>query len=254
MRHKVQSVLGARIDVLGWDEALARLLDWGQTRSMRYACLCNVHSVVTCTRDPAFRSVIDNADLASADGAPVAWAVRRFAQVAQERINGPDLMWRYLAAAQDCGQSVFLYGAAPHTLELLHGAIERAFPRLRIAGTCSPPFRALSLAEDEAIVARINRSGANLVFVGLGCPKQELWMGSHCGRIAAPMVGVGAAFDYHAGTLKRAPPWWQRHGLEWLYRLCAEPRRLAARYLVSNSLFIAGIARQLLAGNNTAGK
>jgi N-acetylglucosaminyldiphosphoundecaprenol N-acetyl-beta-D-mannosaminyltransferase len=248
MPEQRQTVLGARISVLGWEQAVAQLLDWGAQRAPRYVCLCNAHSVVCSTRDARFRNIINNADLATADGAPVAWAVSHFARTRQPRINGPDLMWRYLAAAERHGQSVFLYGSTPHTLARLREAIAAAFPALRIAGALSPPFGQHSAQQDRADVDCINASGANLVFVGLGCPKQEYWMASHCGRVAAPLVGVGAAFDYHAGTLRRAPLWWQHNGLEWLYRLGAEPRRLARRYLVTNTLFMVGLARQLLRG------
>jgi N-acetylglucosaminyldiphosphoundecaprenol N-acetyl-beta-D-mannosaminyltransferase len=246
MKPERQSVLGARIDVLDWDSAIAQLLDWGRRRACRYVCLCNVHSVVTGARDTCFASILGNADLAAPDGAPVAWAVGYLAGVRQERINGPDMMARYMEAAQQCGQSIFLYGGSPATLAALQTAIGTRYPGLRIAGAWSPPYRPLSADEDAAVVDMINRSGANTVLVGLGCPKQEIWMAAHCGRVAALMIGVGAAFDYHAGLLRRAPLWWQRHGLEWLFRLCAEPRRLARRYVVTNSLFIVGIARQLL--------
>lgn len=245
MKPTSHNVLGARIATLDWDATLRQLLEWGRQRATRYVCLCNVHSVVTSSRNHQFHAVINNADLAAPDGAPVAWVVGHLARRRQERINGPDMMLRYMAAAQDCGQSVYLYGCSPATLDALQLAIARDFPRLRIAGASAPPFRELSEDEDQAAVDAINNSGANMVFVALGCPKQELWMGAHCGRVAAPMVGVGAAFDYHAGVLRRAPLWWQRHGLEWLYRLAREPRRLAGRYLVTNTLFILGMARQL---------
>jgi N-acetylglucosaminyldiphosphoundecaprenol N-acetyl-beta-D-mannosaminyltransferase len=243
--RRSQEVLGARIAALDWDTAIATLLEWGRLRAPRYACLCNVHSVVTSSRDPVFSAIINNADLAAPDGAPIAWAVGRLAGQLQPRINGPDMMLRYMAAAQECGQSIYLYGGAPATLDALQRSIARDFPRLRIAGAYAPPFRPLSDTEDQAVVDAINGSGAHMVFVGLGCPKQELWMGAHCGRVRAPMVGVGAAFDYHAGLLRRAPPWWRQHGLEWLYRLAMEPRRLARRYLVTNTLFILGLARQI---------
>lgn len=241
-----QLVLRTPIDVLSWNQAIDQLLDWSTRRASRYVCLCNVHSVVTASRDPAFADVLANADLATADGAPIAWAVRHFRGSAQPRINGPDLMWRMLGQLERGGQSVFLYGASESTLAALQEKIGAAFPRLRIAGAIAPPFRPLSAAEDEADIARINDSGANLVFVGLGCPKQEFWMAAHCGRVHAPLVGVGAAFDYHAGTLARAPLWWQRHGLEWLYRLGREPRRLARRYLVGNTVFMAGLLWQMV--------
>ena len=127
------------------------------------------------------------------------------------------------------------------------------FPRLRVGGTCSPSFSGTTVEEDARQVNIINRSGAQVVFVGLGCPKQETWMAAHRGRINAVMIGVGAAFDFHAGTIKRAPPWWQENGLEWLYRLHTEPRRLFRRYLVTNTLFLIGISRQLL-GATMSGK
>jgi N-acetylglucosaminyldiphosphoundecaprenol N-acetyl-beta-D-mannosaminyltransferase len=246
MLRKGHSVLGAFIDALTWKEALATITRWADKRESRYICICNVHSVITTTRNPAFRSIVNSADLATPDGAPVAWALRKFGFPAQERINGPDLMWKYLEQAELLGQSVFLYGSTDATLERLKERIAQTFPALRVAGAYAPPFRALSAEEDEAEVEMINRSGAQVVFVGLGCPKQEQWMAAHRGRIQAVMLGVGAAFDYHAGTKRRAPIWWQNHGLEWLYRLGTEPHRLMKRYVVTNTLFIFGFSRQLL--------
>ncbi|MES2932664.1 MAG: WecB/TagA/CpsF family glycosyltransferase [Pseudomonadota bacterium] len=246
MPHKSESVLGARISALSWDEAIGQILSWGAAHESRYVSLCNVHSVVTSTRDPDFQMVINNADISAPDGAPVAWALRHLGYATQERINGPDLMWRYLGKAEEMGQVVFFYGSTTATLNKLAKAVAAKFPKLQIGGTHAPSFQTVSREQDEAEVAIINRSGAHVVFIGLGCPKQEKWMAAHCGRISAVMVGVGAAFDYHAGTLRRAPIWWQRHGLEWLYRLYSEPRRLFKRYLVTNTLFIFGIAKQLL--------
>ncbi len=241
-----RAVLTARIDVLDWDQALQRISEWAAARQSRYVCICNVHSVVSTTRDAAFRRIVDGADLCTADGAPVAWALRRLGHAQQERINGPDLMWRYLALAQEREQAVFFYGSTPETLDKLARAARRAFPGLRLVGLHSPPFRSLTEAEQQAEVDLIARSGAQVVFVGLGCPKQEQWMAQQRGRIQAVMVGVGAAFDYHAGTVARAPLWAQRNGLEWLFRLLADPRRLFKRYMVTNTLFILGIGRQLL--------
>jgi N-acetylglucosaminyldiphosphoundecaprenol N-acetyl-beta-D-mannosaminyltransferase len=209
-------------------------------------CICNAHSVVTTTRDVEFKIAVNNADMATPDGAPIAWALRRLGYPEQERINGPDLMMKYLAEAERLGQVVFFYGSTESTLAKLLIALGKQFPKLRIGGIHSPPFRPLSREEDEQIVDMINSAGTHVVFVGLGCPKQEKWMADHRGRIHAVMIGVGAAFDYHAGVIKRAPLSWQRHGLEWLYRLGSEPRRLFMRYLVTNSLFVFGMARQFL--------
>ncbi|WP_298435407.1 WecB/TagA/CpsF family glycosyltransferase [Geobacter sp.] len=238
------SILGARINALSWNEALGTLSAWGSNRESRYICICNVHSVVTAKQDPRFQSVINHADMATPDGMPLAWTLRRLGFPGQQRINGPDLMWKYCERAAANGQSIFLYGSTDATLDLLQNRLKSAFPALKIAGAYSPPFRPLSTEEEQSIVAMINDSGANVVFVGLGCPKQEFWMAEHRGRIKAVMIGVGAAFDYHAGTIKRAPLWMQNSGFEWLYRLVSEPRRLWRRYLVTNSLFVLFICRQ----------
>jgi len=240
------SVIGTAIDVLGWDEAVMRLGAWSHERTSRVVCICNVHSVVTARQDPAFADVLRQAEMCTPDGAPVAWMLRRLGHPGQPRINGPDLMWRYCAWAAANGEAIYLYGGSDATLALLQRRLLAAFPALRIAGAHAPPFRALSAAEDVAVVDAINASGAGTVWVSLGCPKQELWMQAHRGRVQAVMLGVGAAFDYHAGTLRRAPPWAQRAGLEWLHRLLSEPRRLWRRYLVTNTLFVLAAARQLL--------
>jgi N-acetylglucosaminyldiphosphoundecaprenol N-acetyl-beta-D-mannosaminyltransferase len=237
-------VLQACVEAIGWDAALSRIAVWAAQRESRYVCFCNAHSVVTAGRDPAFRRVLAEADMATADGAPVAWVVRRLGFRDQERINGPDLMWKYCAQAALRAESIYLFGSTAETLAVLQRRLAREFPGLRIAGADSPPFRDLTALEDEAVVARINASGAGTVWVSLGCPKQEIWIAAHRGRIAAVMVGVGTAFEYHAGTIRRAPPWMQRAGLEWLHRLGSEPRRLWRRYLVTNTLFVLGALRQ----------
>ena len=158
-------------------------------------------------------------------------------------------MWRYLGVAEQLGQSVFFYGSSNDTLDRLMVRIKAAFPRLKIVGLESPPFRELTAEEDQAYVTQINQSGAHVVFVGLGCPKQEAWIANHRGRIKAVMLGVGAAFDYHAGTIQRAPVWMQKLGLEWLHRLASEPRRLARRYAVTNSVFVYRMVKSMLVGN-----
>ncbi|MDO9219346.1 MAG: WecB/TagA/CpsF family glycosyltransferase [Lacisediminimonas sp.] len=248
MQRDRRTVLGAQIDALSWDTALERIAAWSHARQSRYVCICNVHSVVTATRDSHYRRIVDEADMATPDGAPIAWALRKLGCAGQQRVNGPDLMWRYLALAAQRGEAVFFYGSTAHTLDRLALAALCAFPRLRLVGVHSPPFRPLSEQEQEQELALIRRSGAQVVFVGLGCPKQEQWMAQRRGRLDAVMIGVGAAFDYHAGTVRRAPAWAQRHGLEWLFRLFSDPRRLFRRYLVTNTLFMLGMGRQLLAG------
>ena len=241
-----QQVIDAPIDVLDWPRALDVIAGWAARRESRVVCICNAHSVVTASQDPVFRNIIESADMATADGMPVVWMLRRLGFAWQPRLDGPELMWRSCAQAARRGDRVFLYGNTPETLAALERRLREAFPSLVLVGAISPPFRELDPAEDERNVQQIARSGAQLVFVSLGCPRQERWMHAHRGRIDAVMVGVGAAFDFHAGTVRRAPPWMQASGLEWLHRLLAEPRRLWRRYLVTNSLYLAGAARQLL--------
>lgn len=242
------AVLGQPLDALTWDEALSRIAAWAARRESRYVCISNAHSVVTGSRDPVFGQVLRDADMVTSDGAPVAWMMRRLGVPDQQRINGPDLMWRYCALAARQGEAIYLYGGTEATLSLLQRRLREAFPGLVIAGATSPPFRKATSEELARDIAAINASGARTVWVSLGCPKQELWMAAQRGRVQGVMVGVGAAFDYHAGTIRRAPLWMQRAGLEWLHRLVSEPRRLWRRYLVTNSLFIWGAAKQLLGG------
>lgn len=239
-------VLGSPIDAMTWSEAVARLRAWASRRESRYVCICNAHSVVTAQHDRGFAAAIAHADMATSDGAPVAWMMRRLGHPAQRRVSGPDLMWQYCQSATDASDGIFLYGAAPATLDLLENTLRANFPKLTISGKRSPPFRLLTPAEEQSDIDLINASGAGIVWVSLGCPKQELWMARHVGRIQAVMVGVGAAFDFHAGKASRAPPWMQKAGLEWLHRLASEPRRLWRRYLVTNTLFIVRAARQLI--------
>lgn len=243
-RH-VERVLDAWIDVISWSDALQAIHGWASRRESRYVCICNVHSVVTATQDGEFERVINQADLATPDGAPIAWMLRRLGFLRQQRINGPDLMLKYCEQAALRGESVFLYGGTPETMQLLQPALRERFPALKIAGAISPPFRPLTPAEDAETIATINASKAGTVWVSLGCPKQEKWMADHRHRIQAVMIGVGAAFDYHAGTTKRAPSWMQNHGLEWLHRMASEPARLSARYLQTNSIFLFKALRQL---------
>jgi N-acetylglucosaminyldiphosphoundecaprenol N-acetyl-beta-D-mannosaminyltransferase len=239
-------VLGVPIDAITPAQAVLRIAAWAQHHESRVVCMCNAHSVVTATQDPDFMAVLRKADMATPDGAPVAWMLRRQGVPGQQRVSGPDLMPEYLQHSAATGESVFLYGSTPATLQRLQAVLHRRWPALKIAGALSPPFRLLTEAEDKAIVDQINASGAGTVWVSLGCPKQERWMAEHQGRVQAVMVGVGAGFDFHAGMVPRAPAWMQSHGLEWLHRLFSEPARLGRRYITTNSAFLLGAMRQLL--------
>ncbi len=240
------TVLGAQIDALSWNTVTDRLLAWARHGESRYVAICNAHVVVSAFRDTVYREVINGSDMATPDGAPVAWMLRRVGFANQPRVSGPDLMEVLCERCALEGLPVYFYGSTEATLAALSERLSSAFPGLPIAGMESPPFRPLSPDEDAEVIQRINGSGAGIVFVGLGCPKQERWMAEHRGRVNAVMIGVGAAFDFHAGTVRRAPQWMRNAGLEWLHRLYSEPKRLWRRYLVTNTLFIFGAARQLL--------
>ena len=238
-------MIGTPIDVVNFSDAVDAMLRWSAAGERRYVCACNVHSAVTARRHARLAASIAGADMVVADGAPVAWLMRKAGFASQERVSGPDLMWRYFESAAPRGESIFLCGGKPDTLERLSARISDTFPGLRIAGTYSPPFRPLSPREDQALVDMINASGATTIWISLGCPKQELWMAEHRDSIQSVLVGVGGAFALHAGQARRAPLWMQRHGLEWLHRMMCEPRRLWRRYLSTNTVFVFAAARQL---------
>lgn len=239
-RPDLVDVLGYPVNAISWGEVLNLLEEWSKGRQSRFACLCNTHVIMTARSNATLDRAIRDADLRLPDGMPIAILMRFSSGRDQQRIAGPDLMWRYCANAERSGQSIFLLGSTTDTLEGLKLRLENAFPALRIAGYHSPPFRAMTEEEDRYLVELINRSGAHTIFVALGCPKQEIWMSEHRGLINGVMVGVGAAFDFHAGVVPRAPIWMQNVGLEWFHRLLAEPRRLWRRYLIINVQF-AGI-------------
>ena len=220
-------VIRAPVDVLSWDDAFARLDGWARARASRAVFFCSVHSVMTSLIDADFARAYEQADLVAPDGFPVAWMVRQLGAPQQARIDAASFL-----------------GGTPSTLEALCRRVAREFPGLRIAGAESPPFRPLAPEEDQAIVERINGAGSEMVFVGLGCPKQEKWIARHRGVVHCPMLGVGAAFNFCSLQVRRAPQWMQAHALEWLFRLTQEPRRLALRYLLTNVPFIVLAAAQ----------
>jgi N-acetylglucosaminyldiphosphoundecaprenol N-acetyl-beta-D-mannosaminyltransferase len=191
-----------------------------------------------------FREIMNSADLVTPDGMPLVWALRLLGARHATRVYGPDLMLHILEAAAREGLPVGFYGADPRTLGMLTENVRRRVPALRIAYAFSPPFCPLEREEDESIVREIEASGARILFVGLSTPKQERWMAAHRGRVDAVMLGVGAGFDFLAGTKPQAPRWMMRAGLEWLFRLLTEPRRLWRRYLRHNPRFAVCFALQ----------
>jgi N-acetylglucosaminyldiphosphoundecaprenol N-acetyl-beta-D-mannosaminyltransferase len=199
-------------------------------------------------RDKAVRDALNGAGLATQDGMPLVWWSRRAGYASTGRACGPDLMEAMCAISAERGHRHYFYGGSPVVIERLVSRLQQRHPGLIVAGHRSPPFRKLTDAEDEADVAAINAAQADFVWVGLGMPKQEKWIAAHVGRIeATALLGVGAAFDFHAGLVSQAPPWMQRNGLEWSYRLAREPRRLWRRYARYNPLFVAAFTRQYLA-------
>lgn len=242
-------VLGSFIDALDWDSAVTRIRAWAGGRESRAVCLCNVHSAVTARDDRRLADALAASDMVLPDGAPIAWTLRRKGFPGQTRIAGPDLMLRLCTALEGTGTGVFLFGASEHTLGRLEARLRHDFPGLDIRGALSPKFGDWPKDLEQSYIEAINRSGAGAVFVGLGCPRQEIWMARRKADIRAVTLGVGAAFDFHAGTIERAPEWVQRLGLEWLHRLLSEPRRLWKRYLVTNTKFLVFSVRDLWLSN-----
>jgi N-acetylglucosaminyldiphosphoundecaprenol N-acetyl-beta-D-mannosaminyltransferase len=213
-----------------------------------YLTAAAVNLVMSAREDPEAETAVQAATLAVPDGQPLVWALRALGHRRATRVYGPDLMAAFCARAAERGIPIYLYGGrTPEALALLQARLRERFPGLPIAGAYSPPFRPLTEAEESEALARIDASGASVVWVGTGQPKQEKWMYRVRPRLAAPLlVGVGAAFDFHAGLVSQAPPWMQRSGLEWVYRLSREPRRLWRRYARYNPRFLAGFLLQYL--------
>ena len=231
-------MLGTRVDPTSYAEATEQILDWAKSAQSRYVCIANVHVVMEAYDSPAFRSQVNAADLVTPDGMPLVWALRRQGNPDQTRVYGPDLMMTVLKAAARENVAVGLLGGKPEVLDELIRRLGAQFPALDIRYRFSPPFRAIDAREDARIVDEINQSGARILFVGLGCPRQEIWMAEHAGKVQSVMLGVGAAFDFHAGAVRQAPSWMQSIGLEWVFRLSQEPTRLWRRYLYHNPRFV----------------
>jgi N-acetylglucosaminyldiphosphoundecaprenol N-acetyl-beta-D-mannosaminyltransferase len=225
-------------------------MDWMDATIARgergYICVAAVHTVMVCQEDPDLREAVLNASLTVPDGQPLVWAMNAMGHQLPSRVYGPELMARYCERSALTGARMFLYGGRNQgALVQLALNLRRRFPGIKIVGGYSPPFRDLSPEEEAAIVKEINRSKADVVWVGIGVPKQEKWMYAMRDRLDAPvLVGVGAAFDFHAGLVPQAPDWMQHAGLEWAFRLGHEPRRLWKRYARYNPRFVAGFARQ----------
>jgi len=232
-------IFGVGVNPTTYDESVDAIITAAREQRSYAVTALATHGLMEAVRDHDFAGVLRQLDIVTPDGQPVRWALNRLHGASLvDRVYGPFLMLRLCAAASDQGVSVYLYGSTPHTCELLVAALKKRFPTLEIAGVFPDRFRDATASEDAEDVERIRSSGAGLVFVGRGCPRQERWVAAHRGRVPAAMIAVGAAFDYIAGTLAAPPAWMQNAGLEWLYRLRREPRRLWRRYLSTNSAFL----------------
>ncbi|MCW2961250.1 MAG: glycosyl transferase, WecB/TagA/CpsF family [Thermoleophilia bacterium] len=231
-------IIGTEVDAITLSAAADQVIAWADARRSKYVVCANVHVLVTAADDLAYAAAIADADLVTPDGVPLVWTLRRRGVPEQQRVYGPDLMLEVCERAARDGLPIWLHGATESTLALLTQRLVERFPGLQVAGSSAPPFRAQSDAEVEDDLARIHAAGARILFLALGAPKQELWAQRTAGRFAGPTLAVGAAFDFHAGTVAQAPRWMQRAALEWFYRLLREPRRLWRRYWTTNIRFL----------------
>jgi N-acetylglucosaminyldiphosphoundecaprenol N-acetyl-beta-D-mannosaminyltransferase len=238
------AILGVPIHNQGLGQTVARVGAWVRKGQRRMVCVVPVHSLMDSFRHPGHRRALLESDHNTADGVPIMWAQRLFGHREAERVYGPDLTLELLCRGAAEGWRVAFYGGRPERLELLVERMSERFPALDVVFAQSPPFRPLSVAEDAQVVTALAAARPDLVLVGLGAPKQEAWMADHRGRIPGVLVGVGAAFDFHAGAVPQAPPVLQRWGLEWAFRLAIEPRRLLRRYATSNPAYVARLAHQ----------
>jgi N-acetylglucosaminyldiphosphoundecaprenol N-acetyl-beta-D-mannosaminyltransferase len=240
-----QSILGMRVDSLTYPGITDRVLEMIGKGQRGTICVANVHMVMEAYDDPVFREMVNGADFVTADGMPLVWVQRLLGEKKAQRVYGPQLMENLLAAAAKNNIPVGLLGGKPDILARLRQRILEKYPTISIPYSFSPPFRQSASQEEESIIGKINESGVRLLFIGLGCPKQEIWMARNGGKINAVAVGVGAAFDFLSGSKPQAPFWMRRSGLEWLFRLLSEPRRLWRRYFYNNPRFIWHAFKQL---------
>lgn len=232
------SILSSPVSVSNINDVATYVLTTPIESYGQFICIANVHMVVTAKSNRLLKKAMEAATIVTSDGMPLVWELHRQGYEEAERVSGPDLMIELCKRAQSEALPIYFYGGSPPVVEAMKGKLIEQFPNLVIAGIESPPMLPDEPEIDQGVINRIKDSGAKIVFVGLGCPKQELWMHAYSPHIPAVLIGVGAAFDFFAGNIKRAPLWMQRSGLEWLYRLLQDPKRLWKRYLVTNTLFV----------------
>lgn len=233
-----QSVIGFPVTALPFDAQIATMINWAKSRLSKVVCVANVHMLIEAHQNSSFASVLTNADLVTPDGMPLVWMLRLMGATQQNRVAGLDVLAALCQRSEVEQVSIFFLGSQVAILERIKARLKQDYADLKIAGMESLPFRSLTQAEDEAVVQMLNDSGAGLVFVSLGCPKQEAWMAAHKNKVRAVMVGLGGAFPVYAGIHKRAPQIVRSLGFEWLYRLLQEPQRLWSRYSSTIPVFI----------------
>jgi N-acetylglucosaminyldiphosphoundecaprenol N-acetyl-beta-D-mannosaminyltransferase len=242
------NILGVGVSAVNMDSAVARIESWIERRDPNYVIAVPAHCVVECLKDERLRQIYNSAGMVTPDGMPIAWILKLMGYRDVDRVYGPDLMLAVCERSVSRGYRHFLYGGwPPSVVETLAHKLRARFPGIQIVGTYAPPFRPTTEDEDRMITEMINASKADIVWIGLGAAKEEFWAASHVGKLAAPvLIGVGAAFDFHSGTKPQAPRWMMRAGLEWLFRVLTEPRRLAPRYIRDNPVFLWNILKQAL--------
>ncbi|MBR1470746.1 MAG: WecB/TagA/CpsF family glycosyltransferase [Lachnospiraceae bacterium] len=231
-------VLGVDYTTANITEVAEYLIGHVKELSGKYICFSNVHTTVMAADDPGYKEILNHSAMTFPDGAPVAKCIREAGYAEAERVAGPDLMAELFRQSMGSGRKHYFYGSTEKTIQKLRENLEKNYPWMEIVGMVSPPFRELTEEEDAEVVAKINESGADFIWIGLGAPKQEKWMRIHAGKLRGVMLGVGAGFDFHAGTIRRAPVLIQKLGLEWLYRLVQNPGRLFKRYFITNTKFL----------------
>jgi N-acetylglucosaminyldiphosphoundecaprenol N-acetyl-beta-D-mannosaminyltransferase len=243
------NILGVGVSAINPAQALQTIDGWIHRREQKYVCVTGVHGIMESQRDTKLKEIHNHAGLVTPDGMPLVWLSRLKGFRWVERVYGPDLMLAICEQSLVKGYRHYFYGGAKDVAEKLVTRLTRQFSGLQIAGFWSPPFRPLTRDEDEELIQLMNGTQPDIVWVGLSTPKQEYWMHQHLGRVRAPvMIGVGAAFDFHAGVKRQAPRWMQKSGLEWSFRLLTEPRRLWRRYLINNPMFLWMVLLQALGG------
>jgi N-acetylglucosaminyldiphosphoundecaprenol N-acetyl-beta-D-mannosaminyltransferase len=242
---KKKSIFNSIISIGTYKDFIDEIISYGHSKIPSYVCFANVHMVVEAYHDKSFQKLINEADLVAPDGKPLSVFLRLSEGIKQDRVCGMDILPDLLKQAEASGESVYFYGTTDELLKTITQKARIEFPALKIAGYYSPPFRALTEKEDTEITERIRAARPDLVFVSLGCPKQEKWMAEHRDKLNACLLGLGQAFKVYAGQEKRLPKWMRDLSMEWIYRLCQEPGRLWKRYMYTNSYFLLLAVRHL---------